>query len=82
MRFGTAGRSTAEGPGLIGLDASVRKVTAINERWRTEFRAEIFNAPNHANFGVPVRDLGNASFGRVTSTADPRILQFALKLLF
>lgn len=82
VRFGTAGRSTVTGPGVIGLDASVRKQTAINERVRTEFRAECFNAPNHPNFNMPVRDLGNANFGRVTSTADPRILQFALKVLF
>jgi hypothetical protein len=82
VRFGTAGRATATGPGIIGLDVSARKLTAITERWKTEFRAEFFNAPNHANFGVPVRDLGNASFGRVTSTADPRIIQFALKVLF
>lgn len=82
VRYGTAGRSTATGPGIIGLDLSVRKITAITERFRSEFRAEFFNAPNHPNFGLPVRDLGNASFGRVTSTADPRILQFALKILF
>ncbi len=82
VRFGTAGRSTLMGPGLIGLDLSLRKNTAITEKVRTEFRAEFFNAPNHANWGVPSRDTGNAAFGRITSTADPRILQFGLKVLF
>jgi Carboxypeptidase regulatory-like domain len=82
VRFGTAGRSTVQGPGIINTDLSLRKTTAITERFNTEFRAEFFNAFNHANFGVPQRDLGNANFGRVTSTADPRILQFGLKLLF
>lgn len=82
VRFGTAGRSTVTGPGVIGTDLSVRKVTQIGEKVRTEFRAEFFNAFNHPNFGVPVRDLGNANFGRVTSTSDPRIIQFALKVLF
>jgi hypothetical protein len=82
VRFGTAGRATVTGPGLINMDLSVRKVTAITEKVRSEFRAEFFNAPNHPNFGVPVRDIGNANFGRVTGTADPRILQFALKILF
>jgi hypothetical protein len=82
VRFGTAGRSTVIGPGLIGQDLSTRKVTAITERVKTEFRAEFFNAFNHANFGVPVRDLGDGNFGRVTSTADPRIIQFGLKVLF
>jgi hypothetical protein len=82
VRFGTAGRSTVIGPGLIGQDLSTRKLTAITEKVKTEFRAEFFNAFNHPNFGVPVRDLGDGNFGRVTSTADPRIIQFGVKLLF
>jgi len=49
---------------------------------RTEFRAEFFNAFNHPNFGVPIRVLGNPNLGRVTSSADPRIIQFAHKVLF
>ncbi|MGH9720375.1 MAG: hypothetical protein ACRD8O_09190, partial [Bryobacteraceae bacterium] len=82
VRYGTAGRSTVTGPGLIAFDASIRKVTHITERVSTEFRAEFFNAPNHANWSLPGRDTGSGNFGRVSSTADPRILQFALKLLF
>ncbi|MGH9674954.1 MAG: carboxypeptidase regulatory-like domain-containing protein, partial [Bryobacteraceae bacterium] len=82
VRYGTAGRATVTGPGVIGFDASVRKVTQITERVGTEFRAEFFNAPNHAIWGVPARDTGSGNFGRITSTADPRILQFALKILF
>jgi hypothetical protein len=80
--FGTAGRATVQGPGLINLDFSARKFTQINERVRTEFRAEFFNMPNHPNFGVPARDHGPATFGRVTSTLDPRIIQFGLKVTF
>jgi hypothetical protein len=82
VRFGTAGRSTVYGPGTIGLDLSARKVTAISEKVKTEFRAEFFNAPNHANWGVPGRDTGTTNLGRITGAADPRILQFALKVLF
>jgi len=82
VRYGTAGRSTATGPGLIGTDFSLRKITAITERVNTEFRAEFFNAANHANFSTPNRNLGDGNFGRVTDTADPRIIQFALKLMF
>ncbi|HEY7617573.1 MAG TPA: hypothetical protein VH744_12270, partial [Terriglobales bacterium] len=82
VRYGTAGRSTAIGPGIIGTDVSVRKVTAITERVKSEFRAEFFNAANHANFSFPNRNHGDGNFGRVTDTADPRIIQFGLKLLF
>jgi len=82
VRYGTAGRSTVTGPGTINTDLSVRKQTRIAEKFNTEFRAEFFNAFNHPNFGIPARDLGNANFGRVTSTSDPRIIQLALKLVF
>ena len=47
-----------------------------------EFRAEFFNLANHANFSTPNRNLGDGNFGRVTDTADPRIIQFGLKLSF
>jgi hypothetical protein len=82
VRYGTAGRSTAMGPGIIGTDLSVRKLTSIGEKARAEFRAEFFNAANHANFATPNRNLGDGNFGRVTDTADPRIIQLALKILF
>jgi hypothetical protein len=82
VRYGTAGRSTAMGPGLIGTDFSVRKNTAITEKVKAEFRAEFFNLANHANFSTPNRNLGDGNFGKVTDTADPRIIQFGLKLGF
>jgi len=48
-----------------------------------QFRAEFFNALNHANLGAlgaNVSVLG--SFGRITSVGDPRVIQFGIKLLF
>jgi hypothetical protein len=47
-----------------------------------EFRAELFNAFNHAQFVAPVGDFANASFGEVTAARDPRIGQLALKFFF
>jgi hypothetical protein len=82
VRYGTAGRSTATGPGLIGTDISVRKNTRITEKVKAEFRGEFFNSANHANFATPNRNLGDGNFGRVSDTADPRIIQLGLKLLF
>ena len=49
---------------------------------RIDFRAEFFNAANHANFSTPNRNLGDGNFGRGAGTADPRMIQFALKLTF
>lgn len=82
VRYGTAGRSTTIGPGIIQTDLLIRKVIPVTERIKTEFRAEFFNAANHANFSTPNRNQGDGNFGRITDTADPRIVQFGLKLLF
>jgi hypothetical protein len=60
------------------------KRTRINDRWDTEFRAEFFNVWNHTQFVNPdgnFSDLGS-TFGVVTNTRDPRVIQFALKFLF
>jgi hypothetical protein len=46
-------------------------------------RAEIFNFIDRANFGIPIRFLGAAGFGRAVNTITPgRRLQFALKYSF
>jgi hypothetical protein len=47
-----------------------------------QFRAEAFNLPNHVNLGLPASSLTGATFGRITSAEDPRIIQFALKYVF
>jgi hypothetical protein len=51
---------------------------------RLDFRAEFFNLFNHAQFGSPGADLNSpTTFGAISSTVNnPRVIQFALKLLF
>jgi Carboxypeptidase regulatory-like domain/TonB dependent receptor len=87
--FGSLGRNVVIGPGFQNVDFSVLKKTNITERLRTEFRAEIFDLFNHANFGQPGAVVGSATFGQITNTRFPtsdsgssRQLQFALKLIF
>ena len=84
VRYGTSGRTVVTGPGIVNWDLSIRKNTAITERFQTEFRAEFFNAINHANWLLTggARDFGNSAFGVVGNTLDPRIIQFGLKLKF
>jgi hypothetical protein len=55
---------------------------AISERFKLQFRGEMFNVFNHANLTPPVANLASSSFGLVQSAADPREIQFGLKLLF
>jgi hypothetical protein len=50
---GNLGRDTLTGPGLANVDISLLKATQVAERLRAQFRAEFFNALNHANFATP-----------------------------
>ncbi len=53
-----------------------------------QFRAEFFNLANHAQFENPSAfadassDFASSNFGEVVRARDPRLIQFALKLLF
>lgn len=81
--YGNAGRNTVIGPGLIDWDFSTLKQIPLKERFKLEFRFEIFNTANHPNWGMPNITVTSAGFGKVTSTStDMRELQFALKLDF
>ncbi len=80
-QFGNAGRNIARGPGYTNVDVSfVRNLTL--HATTLQFRAEVFNALNTTNFGLPVADLNSANFGRIMSAGPPRLLQFALKVMF
>jgi hypothetical protein len=78
--FGTLGRNAVRGPGSLRVDTALSREFVIQERFRLEARGEAFNVINHANFSAPNTNLSSSSFGRITAAADPRILQFALKL--
>ena len=53
FKYGNAGRSILEGPGLINLDFSLLRNFRITEETRVEFRFEAFNLTNHTNFRLP-----------------------------
>jgi len=81
--FGTAPRNHIQAPGLATLDAAIVKTIPIRERYRVQFRSEFFNAFNRPNFNAPFATQSNlARFGRLESAADPRIIQFAMKVQF
>lgn len=93
---GNAGRNIIVGPGLSSLDFSAFKnnyISRISETFNVQFRAEIFNILNHANFGPP--GTTNQTFfdasGNVTGAAGvitsptvttSRQVQFALKFIW
>jgi hypothetical protein len=98
---GNSRRNSMNGPGLSNLDFSVFKNTPIpriSETFNVQFRVEIFNILNHANFLAPVLPTNTDMFdaqgnslapqnggdaGLLTSTAtDSREIQFGLKLIW
>jgi hypothetical protein len=81
-RFGNAGRNIARGPSYTNVDLALVRDLAFVSASRLQIRAEVFNVFNHANFGLPVADLNSPSFGRILSAGPPRLMQFAVKLLF
>ncbi|MDQ2976145.1 MAG: TonB-dependent receptor [Acidobacteriota bacterium] len=81
--YGTYPRNSLRGPGRTNLDLAISKVTPIFGENRTlEFRAEFFNIFNHAQFSNPSRTLRSDLFGQITTTYDPRIIQFGLKFKY
>jgi hypothetical protein len=92
---GNLGRNTVIGPGLSKLDFSVFKnnyIRRISESFNAQFRAEIFNIFNRANFGSPTDNLAvfdptgvpqTTTAGALDSTqTTSRQIQFALKLIW
>src|SRR6266849_4237174 len=93
---GNTGRNILSGPGLTSLDFSLFKnnyIKKISERFNVQFRAEIFNIINHPNFAPPITPTNTDIFdatgtlsggvGQLTkTTASPREIQFAVKVIF
>jgi len=92
------GITQVPGPGFHRLDFSLFKNIELTERFKLQFRTEIFNAFNHPNFNAPgfggngvvaisnSLNFTNSNFGEIGSTRDapydPRQVQFALKLYY
>jgi hypothetical protein len=89
--FGNTGRNSVRGPGQFNIDASVIKNTKIGPV-ASEFRIEVFNLLNHAQFANPNAQFGNSAFGTISAMlASPscalcgtteRQMQLAVKLKF
>jgi len=81
--FGTSGRNILRGPGFASVDFGLDKeIPLFWEGHELQFRAEFFNLFNRVNLGNPNNNLGSAQFGQITSSGDPRVIQFGLKYVF
>jgi hypothetical protein len=92
--FGNSGRNVIIGPNLHSVDLSVNKLTKVAEHASVQFRAEIINVFNRANFSLPNVDFNSTTFAAISETPDvtagnprlgeggPRVVQFGLKFIF
>jgi hypothetical protein len=93
--FGDTGKNILRGPRFFQTDLAAVKNSKITERVSLEFRAEFFNIFNNVNFARPDGNLADAgaTYGQITGmagasssnpygTAQPRIIQFAMKASF
>ncbi len=92
--LGNSGRNIIRRPGINTWNFSIFKNTKITERISTQLRFEAFNIFNHTQFwalntgigggnpGTPVTSSTVSTTGQITSTRDPRNIQFGFKIYF
>ena len=81
--FGNHVRASIAGPGLWTINMALSRLVSFTSTQNLELRFEAFNLLNHFNWGIPVTNLAQGTFGRIQSQAtDPRILQFGMKYGF
>src|SRR5262249_15652647 len=89
------GRNTFRGPKFVSFDPRLTREIRLHERARLQLIAEGFNIFNRANFtainttfysltgsGATAQLVKNPTFGKPTTTFDPRIIQLAAKFIF
>lgn len=83
---GTFGNCPAQGPvrgpGYGNVDLSVQKDFVFTERIKLQFRSDFLNAFNRVNLNSPANTALGDNMGVINSSADPRVIQFALKLYY
>ncbi|HZY61971.1 MAG TPA: TonB-dependent receptor [Edaphobacter sp.] len=95
--FGNIGRDSIRAPGEVELDLSVSRTIQLYRRLSFQLRADAFNVLNHTNLGMPTTSLtvanvgtasapragfNNSSFGQITSSQPPRIMQLVGRFSF
>ena len=82
FRYGNSGRNILEGPGAMALNFALSKQFLISERFKAQFRWEVFNATNYVNFSQPSDTLDKANAGTITAAGAGRQMQLGLRCSF
>jgi hypothetical protein len=83
--FGNSGRNVLDGPKSHFINLALMKNFRLAEKKTFQFRYELFNVLNHANFRLPDRQFNALGGGLITDVTDrgrggPRVMQVALKI--
>jgi hypothetical protein len=81
-QIGNASRRFFYGPGINNTDLALLKNVNLTKGTSLQFRAELFNAFNHAQFLNPSGTINSSAFMVIRRARDPRIGQLAVKLVF
>ena len=88
-RFGNLERNVVIGPAFHNTDFSLIKNSRLDSGAALQFRVDVFDLFNHANFGPPGNVVGSPTFGKITRTRLPtgeagssRQIQLAARLSF
>jgi hypothetical protein len=80
--YGNLHYDDTKGPLFDNWDAALQKNFRIAEKVGVEFRAEMFNVPNHLSPFTVNATLGASTFGQVATATDARTMEFVLRLNF
>ena len=88
--YGDTPRNIGRGPSLWQADLGALKQMQLGERVQMQFRGEVFNLFNRAQYGLPLADSSTTTFGQIVSvvnpgpvgTGTPRQIQLSLRLRF
>ena len=84
-QLGTAPRRFFYGPGMFNTDLTVLKSVSLGKGQVVQFRVEMFNVFNTAQFfgaGSVDGNVSSATFGQIVRAAPPRLVQLAVKYSF
>ena len=81
--YGNVARTITErGPGIASTDFSMFKTWGY-ERYKAQFRMEVFNLTNTPQFYGPTTQYGSSTFGQITTQANfPRVFQIGVRFFF
>ncbi len=90
LNYGNMPRLVLRGPGTNNWNTSLFKNFGVKERFKCQFRAEAYNAFNHTQFSSVNTGLTfnaahvntNAATGQMSAARNPRVMQFALRIMF